>query len=72
MGRGRISFVTLRSLIMITLNEKLASSMRQGLAVGGRVMMLTCCLWLQTKCAVSDSQSCKLRPFRHNLIPVQF
>ncbi|HEX6187211.1 MAG TPA: hypothetical protein VFZ40_03955 [Pyrinomonadaceae bacterium] len=32
---------------MISRHENLASSMRQGLAVGWRVMMLTCCVWLQ-------------------------
>ena len=55
MGRGRISFVTRRSLIMISLHEKLASSMRQGLAIGCRVMILTCCLWLQASYANAQS-----------------
>ena len=36
-------------------HENLASSMRQGLAVGCSVMMLTCCLWLQAGYANAQS-----------------
>src|SRR5687768_6642456 len=40
---------------MISRHDKLASSMRHGLAIGGGVMILTCCLWLQASYANAQS-----------------